>query len=81
MTQKTVLILGANSDIAKALADVYAKNNYSIIRLDAFAENKPVLRFYERAGYQKIGTVWFPYKPEGYEWYDCYEKEIKEGIV
>ena len=52
------------------------EHGYSRIRLDAFRENSPVLKFYERAGYTRAGEVFFPFKPEGCEWYVCYEKEL-----
>ncbi len=59
------------------LCEQYAvENGYAIIRLDAFRENEAVLRFYEKAGYHRLGAVWFDYKPKGYEWYVCWEKAL-----
>lgn len=44
---------------------------YGCIRLDAFQENVRALRFYERDGYQRVGTVRFR---KGL--FDCFEKAL-----
>jgi ribosomal protein S18 acetylase RimI-like enzyme len=42
-------------------AEDYAfKKGYASIRLDAFSDNKRVLRFYRNRGYIKTGQVYFP---------------------
>ena len=42
-------------------AEEYArKGNYTSIRFDAYSGNMRTLDFYEKRGYQKKGTVYFP---------------------
>lgn len=46
-------------------------NNYSSIRLDTFSQNERNQRFYERRGYKRLGSIYFPKKSE-HPFY-CYE--------
>lgn len=55
-------------------AESYAKkNDYSSIRLDAYSQNKRVIKFYEKRNYFLRGEVNFPER--NYSFY-CMEKEI-----
>jgi len=55
-------------------AENYARTNgYASVRLDAFSENKQVLKFYESRKYIKRGEVFFPGRQVPFF---CYEKEL-----
>ncbi|MFF2450144.1 GNAT family N-acetyltransferase [Neobacillus sp. NPDC058068] len=55
-------------------AENYAETNgYTSIRLDVFSLNPGALKMYERAGYQFVGMVRFPFRKAPYK---CYEKNI-----
>jgi ribosomal protein S18 acetylase RimI-like enzyme len=47
---------------------------YGCIRLDAFCENPRAIRFYERAGYRRVGRVRFR---KGL--FDCFEKALRRS--
>lgn len=50
----------------------YARtDNYQSVRLDTFSKNLRNQKFYERRGYKKIGSIYFPKQSE-YPFY-CYE--------
>ncbi|MGC1632683.1 MAG: GNAT family N-acetyltransferase [Gelidibacter sp.] len=53
-------------------AEKFASDNkYSSVRLDTFSQNERNQRFYERRGYKRLGSIYFPYKSE-HPFY-CYE--------
>ena len=55
-----------------AFAENYARtHNYQSIRLDTFSQNLRNQKFYERRGYKKLGTIYFPKQSE-HPFY-CYE--------
>ena len=55
-----------------AFAEAYAKENfYTSIRLDTFSQNSRNLKFYEKRGYQRLESIYFPKQSE-YPFY-CYE--------
>ncbi|NVM04015.1 MAG: GNAT family N-acetyltransferase [Candidatus Helarchaeota archaeon] len=54
------------------------KNRYNSIRLDAFSENKTALEFYKRKGFEKMGEVYFSFKPKGLQCYFCFEKILNK---
>lgn len=45
--------------------------NFTSVRLDTFSENKRNQIFYEKRGYQKLGTIYFPKQSEAP--FYCYE--------
>ena len=45
--------------------------NYISVRLDTFSQNERNQRFYERRGYKRLGSIYFPKKSE-HPFY-CYE--------
>ena len=46
-------------------AENFAKENkYSSIRLDTFSQNTRNQKFYEKRGYQKLGSIYFPKQSE-----------------
>ncbi|MEO5789433.1 GNAT family N-acetyltransferase [Gelidibacter sp.] len=53
-------------------AEKYALDNmYNSVRLDTFSQNERNQRFYERRGYKRLGSIYFPNKSE-HPFY-CYE--------
>lgn len=53
-------------------AETYSKANaYNSIRLDTFSQNQRNQNFYERRGYKKLGSIFFPNQSE-HPFY-CYE--------
>ena len=55
-----------------AFAETYAKENlYTSIRLDTFSQNSRNLKFYEKRGYQRLESIYFPKQSE-FPFY-CYE--------
>ena len=46
-------------------------NKYCSVRLDTFSKNERNQRFYERRGYKRLGSIYFPNKSE-HPFY-CYE--------
>lgn len=53
------------------------KNNYTCIRLDVFPDNRAAVNLYRYFGFEYVGKVFFDMKEPSYEWYDCYEKQIR----
>lgn len=51
-------------------------NNYTSIRLDTFSQNKRNQQFYERRGYTRLGSIFFPKQSE-HPFY-CYERLCKK---
>lgn len=55
-----------------AFAEAYAKENlYTSIRLDTFSQNSRNIKFYEKRGYRRLESIYFPKQSE-YPFY-CYE--------
>jgi len=53
-------------------AEAYARNHgFAAVRLDTFSQNKRNQQFYERRGYQRLGTIAYP-KQSKHPFY-CYE--------
>ena len=52
-------------------------NGYAAMRLDVFSENPAAIRLYEKNGFERVGEVIFPFKPEGHQVYRCYERTLK----
>ena len=53
------------AQILMEYAENYAKNNtYNSIRLDTFSQNNRNQKFYEKRGYQKLESIYFPKQSE-----------------
>lgn len=67
---------GIGSEFVKLCEKFAIDQGYNSIRLDAFSGNDQAIHLYQKLGYQKRGSVFFPFKPEGNQEYICFEKEI-----
>jgi ribosomal protein S18 acetylase RimI-like enzyme len=54
--------------------DFAVKNQYSVIRLDVYTQNKKAVKFYEKRNYFTRGNVFFWKKKDPFH---CMEKEVK----
>lgn len=68
---------GLARQIMAFVLDAAREVGYSSIRLDAFPGNPTATRLYQSLGFQWVGKVYFASKEPGFEWYDCYELQIK----
>ncbi|MCM3585617.1 GNAT family N-acetyltransferase [Mesobacillus maritimus] len=50
------------------------QQGYPALRLDTYAGNEGAVKFYEKRGFKRVGKVRLNGKPEGHEWYYCFEK-------
>ncbi|GAA3321527.1 hypothetical protein GCM10020331_037750 [Ectobacillus funiculus] len=55
---------------AEALA---TSQGYTSIRLDAYTANPAAITMYERAGYNPVGQIRFPFRKHPYQ---CFEKDF-----
>ena len=66
-----------NQGVAGKLMDFaeswFIKNNFSSIRLDAFARNEVALNFYDKRDYHRRGLVLFPFRKIPFY---CFEKKL-----
>ncbi|WP_312474840.1 GNAT family N-acetyltransferase [Neobacillus sp.] len=64
--------MGYGKQLLQFAEDYAVRNGYTSIRLDVFSLNQGALKMYERAGYQEVGMISFPFRKAPYK---CYEKK------
>ena len=65
--------IGLGIKLLKHAEEKAKKLGYQSIRLDAFKGNKPLLRFYEKRGYQAVGEIPLEYTSGPFI---CFEKKL-----
>ena len=63
--------LGLAQELMGYAEQMASEQDYSSIRLDTFSQNKRNQKFYERRGYRRLGSIYFPKQSE-HPFY-CYE--------